>query len=273
MRSGENRLLVIDRQLNEVPADFGGLRGEIARIADNTLVMLHEDGCSVLDARAGGAIRKLSLIDVPPPDFTPDVAFLRALVDTCSGTYLKLNLSYDRFELDDRGYSGPTQVALLPDKRLAIAIARNSRFAVYDWRSDELSYVPLAGPRGNGDPQVRDGTLWMTAYDMFCRIDPVTMETRCSDVLQPAGVSRGRPVRQFIGVPEYVTGSGMWLIPRPYNGDVILVDGATLQPKSLLKTDGRPNRACVMDDGFLFISDHPTSEVRAFHMDQFAPFL
>ncbi len=271
-RAPNGQHFVIDRQLKVSPIDLGGMYGSIQRVADNTLVMHHQNGCSLVDLNAGNEVKDLIQLQAPSAEFNPNIAFLEVLVDTVSSTYLTLSLAYERFELDDPGYSGPSGVSLLPDSRIAISIHRNLKYAVYNWKLDDLTYFPLAGRQGIGHPQVRNNTLWMTDYDTLCRVDLDTMTANCSDILQPAIEHNGHHMRQYIGVPEHVGSIKSWVIPRPFSGDFLLVSDETLEPVSTLKAGGRPYAACVMDDGFVFSWDLPSCEVRTFHLDQFSPF-
>ena len=270
-RPPDGQHFVIDRQLKVSPIDLGGMHGSFQRVKDHTLVIQNQDGCSIIDVHAGSEFKQLTPIQEPTAEFNPDIVFLGALIDTVSGTYLTLNLAYERFELDDRGYSRPSGASLLPDKRIAISISRNQKYAIYDWRLDELSYFTLAGRRGIGHPKVQKNALWMTDYDTLCRVDLETMRANCSGILQPATEHNGHSMRQYIGVPEYIGSIESWIIPRPFSGDFLLVSDKTLEPVSILNAGGRPYAACVMDDGFVFSWDLPSCEVRTFHLEKFSP--
>lgn len=241
-------------------------RSSLKLAHDGTLLLNHADGIAAVDASDGFSRREFREVSLGDHPGAWDAAFLGILADCSNWVYSRFQIDTDALELEDPGYSGPTDATLLPDRRrVAIAIARSPHIAVFDPGRRTTQLVRLGGGGGSNNAMLRDRTLWLTDYDRLCRIDGDTLEVRSSAPLQPRfrDPEHGFMTAAFIGVPRYSETLGAWLIPRPYSGDILVVSEDALEPVGRIACGGRPYDVVEFDEGDLLVLDHPMEVVRA----------
>lgn len=255
---------LFDRQGNETRIHLPD-RSSL-KLADNgTLLLNHADGIAAVDPDHNFSrqeFREVALNDHPG---AWDVAFLGALVDCSNRIYSRFHIDTEALELDDPGYSGPTDATLLPDRRrVAVTIARSPHIAIFDPVRRTTRLVALGGGWGNGNAVVRGQTLWVTNYDRLCRIESDSLQMKSSAALQPRyrEPEHGIMTAAFIGVPRFSQARGAWLVPRPYSGDILTVSETSLKPAGRIACGGRPYEVVEFDGGDLLILDHPMKVVR-----------
>lgn len=139
----------------------------------------------------------------------------------------------------DKLYQGISGVTEIPNSRyVLISVQRDSNPVLYDPLEKRIvRKVGLPGPGPFGNPRfyVREavGELWAENYDTLVRLRLESLEVLDHVRIQgpPPNTSskwRGRS-RQFVGDFAFTADEALCLVPRPFLGDVVGVDTATLK--------------------------------------------
>ena len=264
MASDPDGFRLFDRVGNETRIDLGD-RSSLKMTDDGTLLLSHADGIAAVDPTREFFRQEFREVPLGHHPGAWDAAFLGVLVDCSNRVYSRFRVDTDALEIDDPGYSGPTDATLLPDgHRVAITIARSPHIAIFDPVKRTTELVALGGGWGGNNAMLRQRALWLANYDRLCRINGDTLEMKSSAPLQPGfrDPEHGFMTAAFIGVPRYSETHGGWLIPRPYSGDILTVSEDTLEPVGRIGCGGRPYDVVEFDGGDLLILDHPMEVVR-----------
>jgi hypothetical protein len=212
------------------------------------------------------------------PTPTWDVAFSGYneifLVDSGGLRSTRKALDREALQLPDPGYSEVTDATLLPGRsEVVLNIVRCQHVAIFDFANGNTRLVRLAGRYGSKSVALLGDDLWMTNYDLLCVLNVATRAFRASPVLQPPhpDPQYGLMTNAFIGEPAFVPHLKSWLVPRPYNADVLLVSVDSLLPTMRIACGGTPYEIAVFDGGDLLILDHPDGSIRTANLSDLKP--
>lgn len=273
MRDGRG-LRCLDRNGEATYISTGGLEGSLQATPEGKLALNHDDGAWLIDPASDFAMTALALWCGSGAKPRWNLAFLSRRIDSVSGWYAPYELDRDALKLPDPGYSEPSNAMLMPNGReVAINIIRCSHMAIFDVDSHRTRLVEMPGAGGSNDMTVRDRSLWIVNYDTLCEIDIETLRVRASPTLQPAcrDKASGFMTHAFVGNVRYSDAAKGWLVPRPYSGDIPLVDPATLSPRARIDCGGNPYDLVEFSDGRLLVQNHPFDAIQISNLSQLKP--
>jgi len=161
----------------------------------------------------------------------------------------------------DKGYQGIVDVLELPGKDLAlVSVSRSSRVVLHDLKTGgEKGFVDLANRMGNPKlmPRHERNEIWTTDYDTVVVVDSDSMRVRKSRRLQSAF----RGSQQFVGDLAFAPDANICAVARPFNGDVVGIDGASLRIKYSAKLERQPLSVAALHDGEIVARDWKTGEL------------
>jgi hypothetical protein len=156
----------------------------------------------------------------------------------------------------DKGYQGVLDVLELPDENVAlISVQRSSRLILHDLDSGmQRGTVELAGRGGNPHCQLDTAgkEIWATDYDTI-----VILERSDRRVLRRARLQESR---QFIGNFSFAPDQDVCVVARPFSGDVVGIDKATLRIRSAAKLGQQPLDVGALCRGEVIARDWKTGD-------------
>jgi hypothetical protein len=158
----------------------------------------------------------------------------------------------------DKMYQGIVGVLALPGTHLAlVSVQRSDRLVLHDIETGKRQgFVGLAGRGGNPDLALRNGSneLWASDYDTLVVVHTGDWRVLRSRRMQPA--SGG--THQFIGRYSFAPDDGACVVARPFNGDVVAVDPATLKIKGSAGLGRQPLEVAALPRGEIVARDWKT---------------
>lgn len=254
--SGTNRFSVCHR------FDGAGFELTVRNFADPARVQAHailnENQNQITgDASAWGGV---PLLYVDYLRFEPWQEFVLLKIRPESGDIHVQRLEwYD--ETYDKGYQGVIGVLEVPGEDFAIvSVQRSSRLIFHDLESGrQKGELHLGGCAGNPCLQFRNAgnEIWANDYDTI-----VVVQRSDWRILRSARLQGTHPqVREFIGDFSFTPDGETCAVARPFSGDVVGVDTATLQIKRSAKTGGQPLEVAAVGGGEIVARDWKTGEL------------
>jgi len=119
--------------------------------------------------------------------------------------------------------------------------------------------VELAGRGGNPDLFLRHGSaeLWASDYDTIVVVDPVAWTVTRSARYQNAQA----PTQLFIGDYAFDPDERICVVARPFSGDIVMVDPATLRVRGKAGVGGQPLEVAVIDHDQVVARDWKTGDL------------
>jgi hypothetical protein len=160
----------------------------------------------------------------------------------------------------DKGYQGILSVTEVPEDALAIfSIQRSSELVLHDLSSgSQRGVVRLSGRAGN--PLLRFRTrapeLWVSDYDTIVKVERSTW--RVKDACKLQGAAAG--TRQFIGDFEFDSDETMCAVARPFSGDVVALDPATMKVRWRAEVGRQPLELATLRDRCVVARDWKTGD-------------
>ena len=155
----------------------------------------------------------------------------------------------------DKDYQAVLAVLALPDRESAlIAVQRSARLIVHDLRSGRRRrYVDLGRRDGNPQLELRgDGAeLWATGYDSLLVLRTADWSTlRKARLQEPV-----EGTQRFIGHIAFAPRDGACVVARPFSGDVVELDPATLAIRRTARVGAEPLEVAALHDGAVVARD------------------
>ena len=181
-------------------------------------------------------------------------------IDPATARVTELDLGWLNADNYDLGYQGLVGCLAMPNSdSVLVSVQRSSGLVEMDRKLNVRLGIVNLGDRG-GNPHLRalpDGRILASDYDMLCIFDPLTRQTVCSDILQqPAPPNTA----QFIG--DYDVRGTDCIVARPFSGDVLRLDLATLTVADQAPIGGQPLSVCWLEDDEFLTRDWKTGKVR-----------
>jgi hypothetical protein len=156
-------------------------------------------------------------------------------------------------ETYDLGYEGLTDAAALPGTALVlVSVQRSSTIIVHDpTRACEVGRFDLAGRQGNPMLTVVGNELWTIDYDTFVRVNLSTQRVAGTVRLQPAP----QGTMQFAGELFVWAAQRKAVIPRPFSGDVAVIDPVAGRIKCKAPLGRQPLSCVVTANGRVIARD------------------
>ena len=162
----------------------------------------------------------------------------------------------------DKGYQGIVGVTEVPGEDLVlVSVQRDSHPVLHDpVAGRKVGEIALAGHYGN--PRLyfrkRARELWADDYDSLVVLEPgswrILRQARIQDAAERTA--------QFIGHYAFDADERICAVARPFSGDVLGLDPATLATASRAETGGQPLDVAVLRDGRVFTREWKTGELR-----------
>jgi hypothetical protein len=167
----------------------------------------------------------------------------------------------------DQGYQGLIDVVSIPGSDFVlVSVARSSTIVVHDpSEGREVARFDLAGRGGNPMLRVVGSELWTVDYDTFVRVDLGTRRVIKSVKVQPPPPPSTPPLRRDI-TQVFAGDLFVWaacqkaVIPRPFSGDVVVVDPKQCVIESSLSLKGQPLLCVVTKTGHVIARDWKTGD-------------
>ncbi len=160
----------------------------------------------------------------------------------------------------DKDYQGIVGVeGLKSSGTVIVCIQRDSNPVVYDpERKIVIRKLTLADRRGNPEFQLRAtaAEYWASDYDTIVKLDSARLNVVTSTRLQPAGEHS----QQFIGDFRSPRADSICLVARPYSGDVIALDCATMTQTHRAALGRQPLDAALLADDKVIALDWKTGD-------------
>ncbi|HVT37840.1 MAG TPA: hypothetical protein VHE78_02230 [Gemmatimonadaceae bacterium] len=158
----------------------------------------------------------------------------------------------------DKMYQGVTGVLALPDNNGAlVSVQRSSRLILHDLATGAQQGAIELGSRGGASKLAfRDSgkELWASDYDTVVVLRTDTWRIVRSTRLQGAGTG----TQQFIGEFSFIPDQALCAVARPFRGDVVAVDLATLKIRSSSKLGQQPFEVAALSGGRVIARDWQT---------------
>jgi hypothetical protein len=183
---------------------------------------------------------------------------------------LRISPSTGKFEIQrlqwydnsyDKGYQGVIDVLALPDGTCAlVSVQRSSRLILHDLETGtQKRSIDLGGHGGNPRLVLRDSgkEVWASDYDTLVVVGTADWQVLRSARLQNAFTG----TQQFIGDFSFAADQALCAVARPFNGDVVAVDPASLRIKSSAKLGRQPLEAVALSGGKIVARDWKTGDL------------
>ena len=160
----------------------------------------------------------------------------------------------------DKGYQGVIGVLELPGEEFAVvSVQRSSQLIFHDLNTGlKRGTLNLGGCGGNRHLEFRKGGKEIWAND-----DDTVVVIRRSDwqVLRSARLQGTNPqVREFIGDFSFAPDEEICAVARPFSGDVVGIDTATLKVKCTAKLGRQPLEVAALGRGAIVARDWKTGD-------------
>jgi hypothetical protein len=163
-----------------------------------------------------------------------------------------------RYDHDSQSIMGATEVP--GESRVLVSVQRSSRLILHDPDSGaESGHVDLANRGGNPSLRVRRRAreIWALDYDTIVAVEPGSWrKLRARRVQGSAGGTQA-----FAGGFAFDAGETRCVVARPFSGDVIALDPASLGTQARCKTGGQPLIAMSFSDGEVVARDWKTGDL------------
>lgn len=164
----------------------------------------------------------------------------------------------------EMGYQAPLDVVALPGSPFVlVSVARSSTLIIHDPHdARDVGQIELANRGGNPIPKLVGNELWTIDYDTFVRVDLKTQQVVNTLKVQaplpntPTWSAEG--TRQFAGKLFIWSGGQRAVIPRPFSGDVAVVDPSRGLIESTLTLRQQPLYCVVTTNGHVIARDWKT---------------
>jgi hypothetical protein len=146
-------------------------------------------------------------------------------------------------------------------------VQRDSRPVIYDPACRRVEgHLELAGHAGSPRLFFRRTAdeLWIDDHDTLLRLRPGAwsrMDARLVSVDR-----QGSP--GFIGDFWFPLDEHVCIVPRPFSGDVLLIDPSSFEPTGSVQTGGQPLEGVLLHDGRIIARDWHTRRLLFGHVDQ-----
>jgi hypothetical protein len=161
----------------------------------------------------------------------------------------------------DKGYQAITGVLELPGEDMAlVSVQRSSELVLHDLQTGgKRRSISLAGRGGNPVLQLRKAgaEVWASDYDTLLVLDRQRWKIIRSARLQRAAVG----TQQFIGDYSFTPDERSCAVARPFSGDVVGVDAATLRIRSSATLGRQPLEVTVLPGDAVVARDWKTGDV------------
>jgi len=161
----------------------------------------------------------------------------------------------------DKGYQGVIDVLALPDDTCAlVSVQRSSRLILHDLETGtQRRSIDLGGRGGNPRLALRElgKEVWASDYDALVVLGTADWQVLRSARLQSAFTG----TQQFIGDFCFAPDQALCAVARPFNGDVVAVDLASLRIKSSAKLGRQPLEAVALPGGKIVARDWKTGDL------------
>lgn len=147
----------------------------------------------------------------------------------------------------DMGYQGPIDVMEMPDSdRVLVSVQRSSTLIVHDLSSGvAVDRIELGNRNGNPSLNLIDGQIWTVDYDTFVRVSIKPPRAVRSVLVQPADGGMG----QWAADPFVCSKRRRAFVPRPYSGDIAVVDPDAGAIEGFVRVRGKPLSCVVTSTG------------------------
>jgi len=161
----------------------------------------------------------------------------------------------------DKGYQGVIDVLALPDGTCAlVSVQRSSRLILHDQETGtQKRSIDLGGRGGNPRLALRElgKEVWASDYDTLVVLGTADWQVLRSARLQNAFAG----TQQFIGDFSFAADQARCAVARPFNGDVVAVDLASLRITSSAKLGRQPLEAIALPGGKIVARDWKTGDL------------
>src|SRR5262249_558206 len=141
-----------------------------------------------------------------------------------------------------------------------ISVSRSSRVILHDLETGgQRGFVDLANRLGNPKLEFRDERreIWASDYDTL-----VVIKTEGWRVVRKARLqSAFAGTQQFIGDFSFASDAEICAVARPFSGDVIGIDTATLKINCSAKLGRQPIEVAALRDGDIIARDWKTGDL------------
>lgn len=161
----------------------------------------------------------------------------------------------------DKDYQGVIGILELPGEDSAlVAVQRSSQLILHDLETArKKGSIDLRGRGGNPALQLRDGDneIWASDYDTL-----VVIRRKDRRILRSARVQGAAyGTQQFIGDYSFAPDEDICIVARPYRGDVVGIDAATLKIKRSAKLGRQPLTLAALPRGEIVARDWKTGDL------------
>jgi len=160
----------------------------------------------------------------------------------------------------DKGYQGVIDVLAVPGEDLAfVSVQRSSEVILHDVQTGrKLGSIDLGGGAGNPRLRLRNRSdeIWASDYDTLVVIDGKARRIVRRARLQSAAAGTQR----FIGDYSFAPDDQVCVVARPFSGDVVGVDVATLKVKSSARLGRQPLDVVALPRGEVVARDWKTGD-------------
>jgi hypothetical protein len=210
------------------------------------------------DAAAWIGVRQLY---VPYLRFEPwrDSVLVRVVPDAGRIDVQRLSWFDDSY---DKDYEAPIDVIASPDRSTAIvSVQRRSRLILQDLASGTVrGAVELADRGGNPELRLRASgrELWASDYDTIAVVRTADWQVDRSALVQS---EPARNSQLFIGDYGFAPDADLCVVARPYSGDIVAIDPATLKIVQTAKTGKQPLQVAAVGEGRVIARDWKSGEL------------
>ncbi len=164
-------------------------------------------------------------------------------------------------ETYDKGYQGVIEVLEVPGEGFAVvAVQRSSTLVLHDLESGwARGHVDLGGRSGNPLLQRRAASdeIWASDYDTLCVLEKGKWRVSRRARLQSAAAG----TQQFIGDYSFAPDESNCVVARPFSGDVVGIDAATLKIQTAAKLGRQPLKVMALPRGQVVARDWKTGDL------------
>ncbi len=161
----------------------------------------------------------------------------------------------------DKGYQGVIGVLELPGEDSAlISVQRSSKLILHDLRTGrQRRSIDLAGRGGNPRLELRNGgkEIWASDYDTLVVIQREDWRITRRARLQGAGAG----TQQFMGEFSFAPDEDICAVARPFSGDILGIDAATLKVKLSARLGRQPLKLAALPRGEVVARDWKTGDL------------